>query len=164
MFGLAILAMLFRTSTRLYFRRRLQLDDALLLFGTACLIASTVILYRGTHAVFLVQALSMGPTVQIKGPIMDFDTVNDQVTLFQKTTWIFVPLAFTTIFAVKFGFLSFFRHLVDHLPRLHMYWRCVVVFTAAVYVFAIIDVFLACSRLGLIGSCRMDIPSRTNTC
>ena len=55
----------------------------------------------------------------------------------------------TTIFAVKFGFLSFFRVLVIRLPGIHLYWRVVVAVNVIVYLFSLIDGVIACPHDGL---------------
>ena len=62
---------------------------------------------------------------------------------------------------VKFGFLSFFRLLVDHMPRLQQYWKFTVFFTIICYLFALVDPFIACPKVGGLSSCKYAVHVRT---
>ena len=158
-FGIAIIAAAFRVCSRFYLRRRLHLDDALLIFASVSLAAATGLLYYGTSAIYLVEALSVDPSIEsgnIAGFIDNLQETFDETALFQKITWAYVALSYTTIFIVKLGFLSFFRELVKYWPRVNLYWKLVVVFTAICYVFAICDTFIACPKLGL-AACKHSI-------
>ena len=137
----------------LHISKRLYLDDWLLLFACSCLTAATVLLLYATPTVYLIEATSLNPIGLFGGGgsgITDLDTLLRKINFFARFNWIYLILSWTTIFAVKFGFLSFFRNLVLRLPSIHRYWRVVVAVTAVVYLFSLIDGVIACPHDGLI--------------
>lgn len=81
--------------------------------------------------------------------ITDLDTLLAKINFFARFNWVYLILTWTTIFAVKFGFLSFFRHLVRGLPSFYRYWRVVVGVTVVVYLFSLVDGVIACPHDGL---------------
>ena len=132
--------------------KRLQLDDWLLIFACVSLTAATIFLLYATPTVYLIEATSLNPKGLFGGGgagITDLDTLLVKLNFFARFNWIYLILTWTTIFAVKFGFLSFFRKLVLRLPGIHLYWRIVVVVTAGVYLFSLIDGIVACPHIGL---------------
>ena len=90
--------------------------------------------------------------------IQDLDELLVKLTFFARFNWIYLILTWTTIFAVKFGFLSFFRVLVIRLPGIHLYWRIVVAINVIVYLFSLIDGVIACPHDGLT-ACMSDPTS-----
>ena len=68
-----------------------------------------------------------------------------------RCLWAVSVTAWVTMYAVKFCFLSFFRALVDRLPRLVIYWKFTVVFTALCFPISVCQTFIVCPQLGLAG-------------
>ena len=101
MFALAILAAIFRVSTRIHLRRKLLTDDYLLLFAVVTLIGSVGVLYWGIEALYLVEVLSVSPSVAT-GFLADSDDSGqkliDGVGQFERTVYSFVSLNTNTIF------------------------------------------------------------------
>lgn len=147
-FGLAIAAAISRVVIRLWLRMRLRLDDYLLLGSAACLIAATGLLYYGTSIIFLAAELTFHPTAAFKTGVDPSKLLHD-VNLIPKINWAYLALSWTTIFLIKFGFLSLFRQLVDRVPPIYRFWKWTLVITALIGAFAICDGFIACPKQGL---------------
>ena len=157
-YGTAISVALARIIVRLHMNnglrrsKRLGLDDWLLLFGCVSLTAATILLLYATPTVYLIEATSLNPIGLFGGGgsgINDLGTLLVKINFFARFNWVYLILSWTTIFAVKFGFLSFFRTLVLRLPSIHLYWRIVVAVTVVVYLFSLIDGVIACPHDGL---------------
>ena len=140
---MAILFALLRIAIRIKFHRRLFADDAFLIFACLTLTAllATVLYY--TPNIFFVEStlngqMQKGSTVASAG--VDLRAV---ILEFQKAQLLRGSLAWLTIFAVKFSFLTFFRQLTDRLPTFFLYWRVVV--------FINVLAFLYCIGSGLFG-------------
>ncbi|MCJ1362616.1 hypothetical protein MMC16_001721 [Acarospora aff. strigata] len=159
-FGISILSVVVRIAIRLQSQKRLQLDDYLLIFAFICLTAATVLLYIGTSVIYFIEEVTLngiGATQAVGMAVF-----LQRLVYYQKINWAYLALSWTTIFFVKFAFLSFFRPLVDRLPSMHMYWRIVVGFTALVFAFAVCDAFIVCPQLGL-EALQCSGPAKLNT-
>ncbi|KAL9594312.1 MAG: hypothetical protein Q9219_007106 [cf. Caloplaca sp. 3 TL-2023] len=108
---------------------RLRLDDYLLLCSTASLIAATGLLYYGTRLLFLGADLEFNPSAAFEAESHLFDLMQE-VTVMPKINWAYLTLSWTTIFLIKFGFLSLFRQLVDRVPAVYKFWKGTLIFTA----------------------------------
>ena len=126
---------------------RLRLDDYLLLCSTACLIAATGLLYYGASIIFLAAELTFDPTAAFKAGIDPSQLLHD-VNLIPKINLSYLALSWTTIFLIKFGFLSLFRQLVDRVPPVYRFWKGTLVVTILIGAFAICDGFIACPQTG----------------
>ena len=67
-----------------------------------------------------------------------------------STTKIHAFLAFiwTTIFAVKFSFLAFFKKLIERVSKIHTYYWIVVAITAVSWPFLVVEPFILCHHFG----------------
>ena len=158
-YGIAISVALARIIVRLHVNKslplskKLELDDWLLLFGCSTLTAATILLLYAIPTVYLIEATSLNPIGLFGGGgsgISDLNTLLEKINFFARFNWVYLILSWTTIFAVKFGFLSFFRKLVLRLPTIYQYWRVVVAITVIVYFFSLIDGIVACPHVGLV--------------
>ncbi len=70
------------------------------------------------------------------------------ISRYRKAQLLRGSLAWLTIFAVKFSFLSSFRALTDRLPRFHLYWRVVVAVNGLAFIYCIGCGFLGCLKSG----------------
>lgn len=75
--------------------------------------------------------------------------ISHETEAFIKFIWVFFALSWFTIFLVKYGFLAYFRSLVDRLPREHHFWKGVVVVTTVAMAFNICGGFVTCPQFGL---------------
>lgn len=158
-YGIAISVALARIISRLKFNtdvrltKRLQLDDWLLVLACITLTAASIFLLYASPTIYLIEATSLNPSAVLFGSggagISGLNTLLVKLKFFARFNWIYLILTWTTIFGVKFGFLSFFRNLVLRLPGIHLYWQIVVAFTAVVYLFSLIDGIVACPHDGL---------------
>lgn len=140
LFTLAILFTFCRVIIRLRYQTgRLSLDDAFLAFGVMCLCVSFALLFTFTSSTFLVEALAIG----YLNPDIPLDAV-DQMTRFHILAYIFFVLTCTTIFAVKFSYLLFFKFLIRRVKKTTIYWWTVTVITSVAWGFSVASPFLSC--------------------
>lgn len=139
LFTLAILFAFCRIIIRLRYQTgRLSLDDASLAFGVVCLCVSFTLLFFFLSKIFLAEAVTVYQTAEIP-----LDEVN-QLLQFHVFNVTFLVLTWTTIFAVKFSYLFFFKSLICGLEKLTIYWWTVTFITGVVWGFGVVDVFLPC--------------------
>ena len=108
-------------------QKEFALDDGFLAFGTACLIASMVVLYVNMDNMYFTEALTYAP-FRVSFQPQDLDKVYE----FRKLVTASLILTWVAMMAVKFSFLALFRRLIDRIPPLMKYWRVVVAFNLAV--------------------------------
>ena len=147
-FGIAMIAAAARIIIRLWLRMRLRLDDYIFLCSCVCLTAATGLLYWGTPPIFFGAEFIFNPAT-VPGPGFNEADILHQVDLIPKIDWAYQALSWLTIFLVKFGFLSVFRHLVDRIPPMYRFWKGVLVSTGLVFAFAVCDAFIGCPEMGL---------------
>lgn len=123
------------------------MDDYLLLSSCGCLVAATGLVYHGTPSIFFVAELSLNPTAILAGGVSQTEILQ-RIVLFQRINYSYITISWMGIFLVKFGFLAFFRHLVDRIAVLYRFWKGVIVFTGVVFAFCVCDSFIACSKMG----------------
>lgn len=146
-FSLSILAAITRILIRLRTQKCRRLDDYLLVFACICLTAATALLYSATKEVYFSEAMIIDATWATSVVAADPRGTLQEIGFFRRVNWAYLTLTWTTIFAVKFAFLSFFRRRIDRLPSMHIYWRVVVAFTGLSFLFAICNHFMTCSNL-----------------
>lgn len=88
---------------------------------------------------FFYEALATGRPSTIIPP--DFE---NQLFRFHKISDAYLVLTYTSIFAVKFSFLFFFRVLVRRVHKMVVYWWIVVAVTAVAWIVCVISIFLSC--------------------
>ena len=147
-FSLAIIAAAARITIRLWLRMRLRLDDYILLCSCICLTAATGLLYWSTPSIFFGAELTFNPAI-VLGPGVNEANILHQVDLISKIDWAYLALSWLTIFFVKFGFLSVFRHVVDRIPPMYRFWKGVLIFTGLVFAFAVCEAFIGCPETGV---------------
>ena len=131
LYGTAILAASMRTVLRIYFHRRLFLDDAFLLFACASLTAAISILYIAIGPLYLVQELGNGGS-------------SSPTHLYQILPVTHRALVWAAIFSVKFSFMSFFRQLVERVQSLVRHWKVVGMTNIVACAFCVCFTFMAC--------------------
>ncbi|KAI4089616.1 MAG: hypothetical protein LQ339_008522 [Xanthoria mediterranea] len=142
---IAIISAVARTVIRFRNRQLRVLDDALLLFACACLIAATALLLSGASSLYLITAFQLNPEASA---ITSLKQVNATVSKVQRETYPFGLLIWLCVFAVKFCYLFFFRQLIDRLTRITIYWRITLAFTFIACIFNASGSFIACPEFG----------------
>ena len=154
MFGTAIITASIRLGIRLHIRRRLYWDDGFL--GLACLslLGATIILYRGLEILYLPEVDVDDFISNTRAGLADAVEPKDVTRLLgeHRNLRFIGPFCWLAIFSVKFSFLSFFHRLVDRLPRLLLYWRCIVLLNVIAFVYFVTWGLIACPETDL-GSC-----------
>lgn len=142
--------MTLRFYIRAWVQKEFSVDDALLIVAVCCLICAVVIMYSATlDKLYQVQNLSTGlsTALSVGFPIDDLppNSVFLQQT-YQYLKWITVnqALAWCSIIAVKFSFLSLFRKLVDRIPPLITFWWFAVAFNVVALGYGFSTYFLYC--------------------
>lgn len=134
-----------RIAIRWYQYRRLLLDDYLLLFGCVCLCAGGGLLHRFLPVPYFFQRLNHDP----ESVRMSHYTIDDLLSA-KKMLYAFFVLCWTSIFAVKLSFLSFFRTLIERISGgLITYWKIVLVSTIVSGAFNICAAFIPCPHFDL---------------
>lgn len=143
-FSLAALSVIGRMITRIYTRRRLDLDDGFLLFALLCLSACTGLVYVSCQKIFVIEAIQVDPT---------FNLPPDPYQVSFAMRWTlhsFTCIIWTTVFAVKFSFLALFRLLIRRLPKaITTYYWTTVGITVATWMFFLSEPFILCSYFDL---------------
>ncbi|KAK7937724.1 uncharacterized protein PG986_014592 [Apiospora aurea] len=144
-FGLSILSVFARVWIRFRTRRKLSADDYFLFFAAACLIVSTVLLYRLCDQLYLATAVQKDKTIVLE---LNLAELNDLIQNGMKDYSTFLILAWTTTFFVKFSFLAFFRELVHRVASIQYYYWSVVGLTVVSWMFLVAEPFILCPYFG----------------
>lgn len=153
-----MLAASMRTALRIHFQRRLCLDDAFLLLACAVLTAAVPVLYRAIGPLYFLQELASGGQSATSSSPSTGTNLNAEVHRYKLLHTTYEALVWTAIFAVKFSFLSFFRHIVDRIPSLMLHWKVVVMVNIVACAFCVGFSFMTCSLTGYAAS-RLSPPS-----
>lgn len=137
-----------RCAIRLWYLKRLCVDDYLLLVSCVFLTAATGVLLYGTPSIFFTAELAFNPTAILQEGLSEAQIVSKTIEM-TRINWSYLELSWTAIYLIKFGFLALFRQLVDRVAQIYTFWRIVVVFTILAMAFAICDAFIACPKIGL---------------
>ena len=134
-----------RTAIRLSQQRRLFADDGFLLVAVVFLVASMAVLWHQLDEMYVAEALvtNTATFVVITGNWMD------QLFWFLKISDAFLVLSWTSVMAVKFSFLFFFRNLIDRVRGMKRYWYVVLAISTAVWIFGCGAVFAPCPYFDL---------------
>ncbi|MCJ1263648.1 hypothetical protein MMC22_003518 [Lobaria immixta] len=118
-FGLALIMATARTVIRVQKFGRVFVDDYFFFLAVVCLIASNGIYFWMVPSVYNFAAMP----ARLEPLPADFIK---SATL-ANIAYVPTDLAWTTVFAVKFSFLFFFRNLIRRLRNLEILWWCVLV-------------------------------------
>ena len=138
LFGLAVIAFLVRCYIRFRVLRQFAIEDGILLVAFACLIAATAINYVNLLSIYNVLAAILfgsGDTL--------FQLLND-VEPSAKRTDAIVTLWWLVLYSVKLAYLFFFRKFIDRVPRMRIYWWCVICFLIPSAIVCFVMTYVAC--------------------
>lgn len=140
--ALSTLAAIMRITFRLVTRRKLFLDDWLVLVATAAFLSATGVLFRYQDKIYLGEALMR--SVDVAFTPMELLSLTDLM----KWNDIFLCLAWTANFAIKYSFLAFFHSLIKDVSRgLNRFYWFVVVYTGLAWAFCIVEPFILCPSI-----------------
>ncbi|KAI9831875.1 MAG: hypothetical protein M1826_002907 [Phylliscum demangeonii] len=138
MFGLAMIAAVVRTGHRLRSHRRLFADDLFLLIACVFLTAGIVVFYQATKDVYL----PFWSWILLF--TKDLQALQKKEVSYQQRVFAFESITWTSIFAVKFAFLFFFRVLVNRIRYMTIYWRVVLGFTIIAFGICVSEAGIEC--------------------
>ena len=149
LYTFAVIATLLRGFVRWHYNQLRLIDDGFVVFSVACMTASFGLWITYVHEVYITEALIYSPFT-VLGSLSNVVQVAVDIQIFSTA---YIVLSVTGIFAIKFSFLFFFRNLVDRIHKLQIYWRCIAIYTAIVWVVSICISPVACpfydARAGL---------------
>lgn len=146
-FALALFSSGIRIALKLRRRCPILLDDYILLFGVLCLIAATAAMHLMLVDTYSMMAISSFEWVSGR---MSYSQVVEVTTSAAKHLDIFHCLVWTSIFAVKFSFLVFFKDFMDRMEsrRAWAYWVTVCVGMGLAWVYNLASPFIGCRYFG----------------
>ena len=125
--------------------RRLLMDDLFLLFGLLCNIAMTVLAFQGLPYNYSMEELVLHPELR------SFVTIDPaEIHRAMDLNAAALTLSWIAVYAVKLSLLTFFRSLVDRLPRFDLYVKSVMGFHLMVFVYVVISTYSLCTTWGLL--------------
>ena len=143
-FGLLLVSVAARAGIRIRTRRSLFLDDYVVVFGLACLIGATGVLYYDMDSIFVFDALDRQPAL-----LAYIALELNRLLLSLNYLDVFLALIWTTTFAVKFSFLAFFHQLIDRVTRIRVYYWTGVTLTLLSWAFFVSEPLILCRKFGL---------------
>ena len=145
LFPIAIFAAGIRLCIRLRSKGRLFLDDGFLIFACLTLIGASAVLQSQLDAIYLAEEVAARYAFGHSPGIVDIDRLVYRYHLAQN---LHGTLGWLTVFSVKFSFLTFFRQLVDKIPRLQLYWKSVVAINLIAFLYCLLYIAGECQRSG----------------
>ena len=121
-FGIASSAVALKIGTRLYVRRRLFPDDCFLIIGLAFLCGAAALIWMVVRPLYALGSLAQDPHTILP---------SDVIAILHRGPYVlnlylaFLTLTWSTLFAVKFSFLSLFRLLIRSKCLTRYYWIAV---------------------------------------
>lgn len=155
-FGVSIASVIARVGFRIHADRSLYLEDYIVLLGAMCLSASTGIIY-----IFLIDALQRNPLLLQKASA---DQINDLLKTPFAPIYACLALSWTSIFAVKFSFLVFFRKLIDRVTKIHTLYWIVIIITLLSWLFMVVEPLTLCHNPSKALGWICPSPSQFSTC
>ncbi|KAG8157104.1 hypothetical protein KVR01_013094 [Diaporthe batatas] len=144
-YGVAVLSVIARGVIRITTRHQLALDDYLLFVAFAFLTAVIGLVYYLLDSIYLATAVERNPAI-----FFQFSQKQTQQLLSQALNEnIFLIMAWTTTFFVKFSFLAFFRQLIRNVGKIQRYYWGIVIFTFITWLFLLSEAFILCSDFGI---------------
>lgn len=144
-YGIAVISVVVRGAIRVITRRKFALDDYFLFVAFAFLTAVTGLIY------YLLDGIYVSTAVE-SNPVLIFRISSAQVNLILNQALnenIFLALAWTTTFLVKFSFLAFFRQLIRNVNNIKYYYWSVVALTVVTWMSLTSEAFILCSDFGI---------------
>ena len=143
-----MIAALFRLILQRKIHRRLFLDDYFLIFACILLTASMFLGYTNVGTLYWSQELIYNPS-RFAHLLEGHVDIAAHINAYNRLYLSYPTLLWTAIFAVKFGYLAFFRRLIARVTPLVTYWRVVIGITIVSFPICIISNYVNCVKWGL---------------
>ena len=117
LFGIALIAYCFRLYVQLRILKQFEAADWIILLAVACLITCTVFNFVNLGYTYRGESLSI---YGLAGN--SIEQIIKDVPIQLKTDTVLLDLWWLTVFAVKMGYLLFFRKLTFRVQRLTKWW------------------------------------------
>lgn len=152
LFALCLLSAVSRFYIRLQIQKQFAIEDGLFVAALCCVICSIVILFSAT-----IDKLYLDQAVAVNLPNADIPPDFVQQS-YDSHKWILICLilGWSAIMAVKFGFLFFFRKLIDCLQPLVIYWWLVTAYNVVVFGYGVSVYYLSCPYFHDPRSCKSN--------
>ena len=122
LFVFAVIAFVVRSWIRFRVLKQFAIEDAIIIFAMLCLTAVTALDYVSIQNLYDVLAVILyGFGANLLSVLETIETEAKMVHAMSTMWWL-------VLFPIKLAYLLFFRKLIDRLPRLKIYWWCVVAF------------------------------------
>ena len=120
------------------------------------LTAGTVLGYAKVGDLYWSEELNYNPE-RIYYLLAEHVDVGARINSYERLYFSYPAVLWTTIFAVKFAYLAFFRRLIDRITPLIKYWRVVLGIAILSFPICIISIYVACVKWGLAAGKLVDI-------
>ena len=141
----SVLAAIFRTALRLNYQKRLFVDDGFLLLAVASATACMGLYLSITDDLYMIEAIMFQGQLPTN---LSFSDIEDTVNKAHILETIALELSWTSIFAVKFSFLFFFKTLVNRIRPMTILWQFVVAATTVAWVVGCLCAIMECPYFG----------------
>ncbi|OCL02291.1 hypothetical protein AOQ84DRAFT_369362 [Glonium stellatum] len=138
-FGFALISVAGRISFKTHARHKLALDDYILFFGCICSIAGTGLLYKECDNIFLWAAITKDSLLAQQ---FSHVQLHDIGITYKNYVQAISALGWTTVFAVKFSYLSFFTQLTRAVPRIRHYHWTITAITLVSWILALVQTWI----------------------
>lgn len=122
------------------------------------LVAAIGIVYKKSGIGFLMAASENNPSSLSKVSANQFEEI---IHVRYAIPYAVFNLTWTTIFAVKFSFLAFFKKLIDRMTKIHTYYWIVVAVTLLSWLFMMVEPLIMCKSANTTISRMHSRPSRS---
>lgn len=123
------------------FQKRLFVDDGFLLLALILLITSMALYFSFMDSLYMIEAIIFQGQIPSE---LSFAAIEQTVSRAHVLETTALELSWTSIFAVKFSFLFFFKTLVSRIRPMTILWRIVVGVTAVAWVAGCLCVVMEC--------------------
>lgn len=145
LFTISIILAIARTCIRLRYQKRLFADDVFLLVAVICLCAALTLLVIFAPSMYLIEAfITSAPTIELPPDPLQQQALEQKLFNYLKLSDVYYIMSWTTIFAVKFSFLFFFRVLIWRVRGITLYWRIVGGVSVLAWGYCISGAFIIC--------------------
>ena len=145
LFTVSIILAIARTCIRLRYQKRLFADDVFLLVAILCLCAALALLVIFCPSMYLIEAyVAATPVIELPPDPLQLLALEQHLFKYLKLSDVYYIMTWTTIFAVKFSFLFFFRVLIRRVRGITLYWRIVGGISVLSWGYCISGAFIIC--------------------
>ena len=121
-------------------KKRIGLDDIFLILAAIFLIAETTLLLIMIDAMYFVEQLDLNG--------LPPNPNTGEIDIFQKLRWSFLAISWSSIFSIKFSYLTLFSGLCDRMPRMELYRKSLYGLTLVAFIYLVLNGIVVCPHDG----------------